>query len=230
MRLFGRACLSIAFVSAVLVAGAGACIPDPKGEFEDYKARVANLGGETVTTDASVDTKPPETAVEALYVGICYASKLVTNPEQTLKFYTKTKFVPDGSGGGKISLEVHPMLGWANGDYTNPKTASLSETRGDAVTLNDVPVASGAGRFTANLGTLKLDPEANSLSGRAAIINNAVLDGRFGDPEFCTLLGGQLVVPYEYTFVPSENICLFSKVNEGDPMPVRKPEEFACPL
>ena len=73
MRFFGRACLSVGFLGTVLVAGGGACIPDPKGEYEDYQERTANLGpkDEPVGDAAVLDTKPPETATEALYVGIC---------------------------------------------------------------------------------------------------------------------------------------------------------------
>jgi hypothetical protein len=231
MPFVGRACFSVACVGTVLVA-AGGCFPDPKGEFEDFKARTANLGpgDQPDSVDASIDTKPPETATESLYIGICTTALALKDPAQALRFYTKSKFLPDGTGGGKLSLVVKPMVGWSNGAYITPASVSQSETRGSELSVSDVPVASGAGRFTAQFGTLNLPAEANSISGRDAVIINTMLDGRFGDPEFCAMLGGHLTVPYEYDFVPKDNICLFIKVNEGDPVPVRDVTQFVCAL
>jgi len=237
MRFFGRACLSFATVGAVLVAVATGCLPDPKKEFEDYKERTANLGpGESSSSggsaDASIDTNPPDTATENLYVGICTTALAARDPNQALRFYTKGKFSPDGSGGGKLTLTIRPLVGWQNGDFVTPDKihVSAADARGTDINVPDVPVAAGAGRFTANLGTMNLPSDANSISGREAVINNTVLDGRFGDPEFCTTLGGHLIVPYEYDFVPKDNVCLFIKVNEGDLVPVRAQEQFVCPL
>lgn len=232
MRL-GIASTTIAVTAFALVA---ACIPDPKGDYDDYLERTANEpkssgGGQT---DASIDTKPPETAVEALYVGVCVTALAARDPSQALRFYTETKFTPDqASGGGKITMAVTPMLGWdkANNQYTQPKTVSKSETRGATINVNDVPVAAGQGRFTANLGTVNLSGEANSVSGRDAVIEDTVLDGRFGGGDrFCTTLGGQLTIPYGFTFDPAQNTCLFVKVKEGDALPTIASEEFVCPL
>jgi hypothetical protein len=232
MRFFGRACLSIAGIGTVLVAAAGACIPDPKGEYEDYRERTANLGPtDTPPSDAAaLDTKPPETATEALYVGICTTALAGKDPAQALRFYTKSKYTPEGTGGaGKLTLTVKPLVGWQNGDYITPKSVSESETRGTAIPANDLTVAPG-GRFTANLGTMNLPSDANSISGREAVINDTVIDGKFGTGEFCATLGGHLVVPYEYDFVPKDNVCLFIEVKEGDPVPVRTADQFVCAL
>lgn len=228
MRSFACAAL----VSVAAAATAFACLPDPKGDFDDFKSRTAGMGESEAGTnlDASIDTKPPEVATESLYVGICVTALASKDPEEALRFYTKTKFVPDPAGGGKLSMEVTPLLGWDNGGYVTPMNVSQGQTRGSPLTKDDITVAAGAGRFTANLGVLNLPGAANSISGRDAVINDATLDGRFGDPEFCSTLGGHLTVPYEYDFVPSENTCLFIKVKEGDPVPVKKAADFVCPL
>lgn len=232
MRSFGRTCLSFASVGIVLGLSAGACIPDPKGEYEDYKARTAGLDQPTVTpnADASIDTKPPEQAVEALYVGICTTKLALKDPAQALRFHTQTKFVPDGAGGGKIEMVIRPLVGYQGGRAIIPTAVAISETRGNPITVSDIPVSAGAGRFTANMGTLNLPGECNSISGSDAVVEGAKLDGRFGEGEFCALLSGQLKIPYEYTFVAEDNACLFIRVNEGDPVPTRTAEQFACPL
>lgn len=230
MRFFGRTCLSLATLGILFGLSAGACIPDPKGEYEDYKARTAGLDEPpTPTVDASIDTKPPEQAVEALYVGICTTKLALKDPAQALRFHTQTKFTPDGSGGGSLEMVVRPLVGYQGGRAIIPNAVALSETRGNPITLT-TPVAAGQGRFTANLGTLNLPGECNSISGSDAVVEGTTLDGRFGEGEFCALLSGQLKIPYEYTFVAQDNACLFIKVNEGDPVPTRTAEQFVCPL
>lgn len=231
---FGIASSIVAFPVLGLFA---ACIPDPKGDYEDYLERTStepqNNGGGA--TDASIDTKPPETAVEALYVGICVTALAARSTDQALRFYTETKFTPDPAGGGKITLDVTPLRGWNPNDGTGapvtPSGVSKSETRGETIVAADVPVAGGQGRFTANLGTINLAGEANSISGRDAVIEGAVLDGRFGSGDrFCSTLGGQLTVPYGFTFDPAQNTCLFVKSKEGDPIPTIPSADFVCPL
>ena len=231
MRFVGRTCLSLAASGVLFGLFAAACIPDPKGEYEDYKARTAGLDQPTTpTVDASIDTKPPEEAVEALYVGICTTKLALKDPAQALRFYTKTKFVPDGAGGGKLTMNIKPLVGYQGGRAIIPTAVAESETRGNSINVPDLTIAAGQGRFTAQLGTMELPGECNSISGSDAIVNNTILDGRFADGEFCALLGGHLIKPYEYDFIPADNACLFIKVNEGDPVPTRAAEQFACPL
>jgi hypothetical protein len=217
--------------AAALVPLAIACLPHPKEDFDDFVARTANLTPDAAkpVVDANIDSKPPEEAVESLYVGICVTKLANGDPEQALRFYTKTKYVP-GTPDGTLSISVTPLRGWENGQYIQPSTVSMAETRGDATNGPPGPVASD-GRFTQNLGTIRLPEAANSISGRAAVIDNATLDGRFGDADrFCSTLGGQLVQPYQYTFDPAQNTCLFQKVKDGDPLPKIPAAEFVCPL
>ena len=226
--------MSVAFLGMVASASAAACIPDPKGDFEDYRDKTAGLG-EKDSGPADVqalDTKPPETVTDALYIGICVTTLAGKDPAQALRFYTETKYTPVPGSDGKLTMTVTPMHGWdkTKNDYITPSAVSKANTRGKGITVTDVPVKSSDGRFTANLGTINLPGEANSISGRDAVIANLVLDGKFGVGEFCSTLGGNLTVPYAYTFNPKENTCLFIKVNEGDPVPARDATQFLCPL
>lgn len=224
------AAFSLGVVGIVAAASGAACLPDPKSDFQDFKDRTANLQQEA--SDASFDSKPPEAAVEGLYVGICVTVQASRDPEQALRFYTETKYVPDGPGSatGKLAMTVTPMVGWdsAGNRYTQPATVSQSETRGTPIVVPEMPVGAN-GRFTANLGTMTLVKEANSVSGREAVIEETVLDGLFsaGD-RFCSTLGGLLTSPYESVFNPKENTCLFQRVNDGDPLPKIASAEFAC--
>jgi hypothetical protein len=224
--------VSLGAVGVIASASNAACIPDPAGDYEDFKERTANLPSGQPTSDASFDSKPPETAVEALYAGICVTALAAGDPEQALRFYAETKYAPDAANPstGKLSLTVTPLVGWdiAGNKYVSPATVSKSETRGSPISVPDVPVT-GGGRFTAVLGTVHLAAEANSISGRDSVIENTTLDGLYsaGD-RFCATLGGLLTVPYGFTFDPKQNTCLFQKVKDGDPLPKIESREFAC--
>jgi len=220
-----------------LATGSSACIPDPKGDFQDFKDRTANLVStaptDTAPTDAApIDSKPPETAVEGVYAGICVTALAAGDPEQALRFYTNTKYVPDSAnpGIGKLTITVTPLVGWdvAQKIPITPTVFNEAQKRGSPITIPDLTV-NGTGRFTANLGTVNLAEEANSISGRAAVIENAILDGLFsaGD-RFCSTLGGHLTIPYSFTFEPAQNTCLFQRVKEGDPFPKIPANEFTC--
>jgi hypothetical protein len=204
-----------------------ACIPNPSGDYKDFKERTANLVPQPVEAGPSdaapFDSKPPDTAVEALYVGICVTSLAAGDPEQALRFYTKTKYTPDAANPsqGTLSMSVAAMVGWdvALKRPISPKIVAASEVRGNAIEVAPMTVT-GTGRLTAQLGTVNHPEEANSISGRTAVIEGAALDGLFGAGDrFCTTLGGQLTIPYSFTFEPSANTCLFQKVKEGDPLP-----------
>lgn len=244
MRLGGRARSSSSSVrpavvglslASIAACAAVACIPDPKGDFEDFVARTSafDAGSRPLEQSdaAQFDAKPPETAVEALYVGICVTTLAAGDPEQALRFYTESKYTPDAPGAstGQVTFKITPMVGWdiAGKKAIKPATASKSETRGPAI---DVPpfAVSADGRYTANLGTINLVREANSISGRDAIIQGAVLNGLYGVERFCATLGGQLTSPYALTFKPEENTCIFQKVNEGDPLPAIPAGDFVC--
>jgi hypothetical protein len=213
-----------------------ACIPDPKGDYEEFRDKTAGLNPGTEVSDAGpIDAKPPEQAVEETYGAICVTALANRDPEQALRFYTESKYVPDGPGAptGKLTLNLTAMKGWEvnppPGKYVAPTTFSKSETRGNPISVSATPV-NEKGRFTANLGTANLTAEANSISGREAVIENVTLDGIFGTSAFCSTLGGNLTVPYAYDFKPAENTCVFFKLKEGDPFPKPKPADFVCPF
>jgi hypothetical protein len=215
-----------------------ACLPDPSGDYDDFVKRTANITATTATAPASdaapFDSRPPDVAVEALYVGICVTVITGGDPNLALRFYTTSKYTPDSSGAsnGKIDVTLTPMLGYdtAAKQPTKPASVSKSETRGDTITIPEATVAP-SGRFTANVGTVNLVAAANSISGRDLTIEQVVLEGLFGSGDrFCTSLAGQLTKPYQLTFEPAQNTCIFQKVKEGDPLPTIPASDFVCKL
>ena len=221
-----------------------ACIPHPKSDYEDFLERTAHLKPDAEVVDASFDARPPDEAEEGLYAGICVSTLAAKDPRQALRFYTQTQFTP-GASEGSLTLTIVPLLGWdipAQGPIS-PETIARSEARCcpasppcnrsetdcAGYSSSEAAVASN-GRFTAEFGTIQLPGEANSISGRAAVIEGVKLEGLFGAGErFCAGLGGQLTVPYGFTFDPRQNTCVFQKVNEGDPLPEIPEADYVCP-
>jgi hypothetical protein len=227
-----------AALGSLLLVATQACLPDPKGDYEDFIARTATFDAgvlsEQTSDSAPFDSKPPDTTVEALYVGICVTALAANDPNQALRFYTESQYTPDGPGAatGKVKLTITPMVGWdVNAKQPIvPATISKTETRGSAIDVAEFAVGAD-GRFTANLGTINLVKEANSISGRDAVIENSTLNGLYsaGD-RFCSTLAGLLTKPYSFTFDPAQNTCLFQKVKEGDPTPKIPSGDFVCKL
>jgi len=226
--------LSLGTLGAAATATSSACLPDPSGDYDDFIKRTsgAAIAPEPVSDASPFDSKPPATAAEALYIGICVTLISGGDPELALRFYTTSKYTPDsaGSASGKLLLTVTPMVGYdvVAKQPVKPASVSKSETRGDAIAVPETSV-SASGRFTANLGTVNLVREANSISGNNIVIERTVLDGLFGSGDrFCTTLAGQLTSPYQLTFEASKNTCIFQKVKEGDPLPKIPASDFVC--
>jgi hypothetical protein len=227
--------LTLGGIGLVAASASTACIPDPKGDYEDFGARTKDLKGtDPVVIDAAViDAKPPEEKTTALYVGVCVTTLASKDPNQALRFYTESTYTPDGPGAatGKLTFLLTPMVGYnlATNSPITPTSVSKSETRGASIQVPDFAVAAN-GRFTAPIGTVTLTKESNSISGRDAIIENSILDGVYGGGDrFCSTLGGQLTSPYAFTFDPKQNTCLFQKVAaDGAPMPTFTASEFGC--
>ena len=226
-----------------------ACIPEPEGDFNDFKSRTAGVQGQSSGSGSSgtasggidsgppseasaIDTKPPEQTVDQLYVGICVTQLAAGDPEQALRFYVESKYTPDSSQAtnGSIAMVLTPMLGWdvPNSIYIQPTSVSKSQTKGGPINVPATPIEKN-GHFTLNLGTIQLDAETNSISGRAATIEGTTLNGLYGAGErFCSTLAGQLTKPYASTFDPKQNTCLFVKAKDGDPLPKIPAADFVC--
>jgi hypothetical protein len=135
--------------------------------------------------------------------------------------------------GGVLTMKLTPLKGWDSnaGDSFIPPSVSAQYFRTYVVSTAAPALVDGdGGRFTAGFGTLSLEAEANSISGRDLVIEQLTIDGLFvpSAARFCGRLGGKLTVPYEYDFVPQDNICMFVKVALGDPMPDLDQNEFVC--
>lgn len=170
----------------------------------------------------------PVTTVKATYVGAC-RPELTNNPLKRLSFFTHTEFTSGAPG--KLELTLRPLRVV---DLSPPPTVSSKDVVGSDIIAASTNVASD-GRFQTKLGTVLVPGSAQPISGSDLEINGAFLDGRFAESKFCARLGGQLVrpSPAARTLDPSNNICQFVRVDDGDPMPSFTAADFtpdACPL
>ena len=231
-------------VPALIGSTLPGCIPDPKGDFQDYNDRTAQF---RTVADASSDSVAPVGTVEGLYFTACLSKLAAGRVDRVLRFYTVLKFTPTpgGPSAGKISLELTPMkLGPldANGNPGPPPTVSKSETVGETFKIVDSPT-NALGVYVGAIGSdtdsdgkteVKIPGIANPISGREIEVETAAVSGRFGPGKFCSQLSGEVVVPTVITLEGADNTCIYFPVKEGDPTPVLAADrsDFAagCPL
>jgi hypothetical protein len=222
--------LLVASSGCLLVAACG-LLPDPKGDYDDF---VGKTEGARVVKDAGAapDVKPPTEPIKALYVGTCITVLSNKSPKTVLRFYTDASFVPnEGAGGGKLSLNMQPMRGWTNqpppGEATPPKSISKNEAVGAPIVIKETDVAA-SGVFKAPMGVTNVDGDANGISGRPITLD-PTLEGTFGvGDKFCAGLSGSVTSPVTVGLEPTDNVCLFKKVAEGDPVPEYVLADFDC--
>jgi len=202
--------------------GPAACIPDPHGDFEEYNERTGEF--RTTGEAGAIDSAPPTTAVQGLYYAVCLSQLAAGRPDRVLRFYTETTFTPDPAGGtGKIELKLTPLkLGPGN---TAPPQVSKAWVIGNTYTVAQTPTDTN-GVYAANLGTVTIPGEANPISGREIIVENAALPGRFAKEKFCSQLRGNVVQPTQIELSGEANTCVYLPVKEGDPPPAIAREDI----
>jgi len=187
-----------------------------------------------VTVDSGPDPLPIP-ALDGVYFTACLTRLAAGRVDRVFRFYTEVQFVPTkGPGGGlsgSIELSMTPLrLGPVQGP---PTMVSREQTVGTTVKM--VATTNSAGVYgSGTFGTLNIPAEANPISGRLIVIENAASPGRFGAGKFCSQLSGEVVEPTIITFIGNENTCIHFPVKSGDPLPALAPDrsDFAngCPL
>ena len=202
-----------------LGAGIG-CIPDPKGDFDDYTDRTGDFRKAPADSGA-VDSAPPEGSVQGLYYGACLSTLAAGRVDRVLRFYTEVNYVADGPGAktGKIDLKLTPMkLGPNNGP---PEKVSKEWTTGQTYTV-PATATNANGVYAAPLGTVNVPGNANPISGRDIIVEDAQVPGRFAKEKFCSQLIGHVVQPTDIPLEGDKNTCIYFPVKEGDVPPTLK--------
>jgi hypothetical protein len=201
-------------------------LPDPKGDYDDFVGKTE--GVRIVKEAGAVDAKPPTEPIKALYIGTCITVLSQQNPTKVLRFYTDASFVPDeATGGGKLSLNLQPLKGWADNKATPPASVSKSEFVGKPIVITETVVGAN-GAFAAPMGVSVVEGDANAISGRPITLD-PTLTGAFGvGDKFCAGLEGNVTSPVTVSLDPSTNVCLFKKVSEGAPVPVYELADFDC--
>lgn len=126
---------------------------------------------------------------------------------------------------GTLSLSIAAMRGRVAGIRTPPTEVSES-TKVGATIMGTGAVASD-GRYRVGLGELVIGEEGNAVQPRDVKLSEIFMDGRLSDSsKFCANLVGNLTLPVMATLTPALNVCVFLRVNEGDPLPANP--EFVC--
>ncbi len=245
--------LVTAGAASAIAAMAGACIPHPDKDYEDFLKKTENLRGTTPTDSGPpADGAAPTDTIEGLYFASCYPGDLAAGDiQKVLRFYTEVKFVPGVAGAsGTLDLKLSPMIGWdvAGSTPVAPKSVSKSEIRGNAFIMPTASVNAGGKFESVYREEVNLVADANSLSGRAITLQPVKFAGIFsatagpGDggadsgtdggakprPRFCSTLEGAISKPIVQQLDPAKNFCLFFPANEGDPLPAITLGDYVC--
>ncbi len=196
------------------------------------KPFAASSGGD----GGGFDGAPPTEAQEGLYYGACLSQLAFGRLDRVFSFYSKSKFTPDPAGGGKLILTLQALALEPGGPGTDrrPTTVEQAKTIGGTMTSPDpaTPNVQGSGKYSVELGTVTVPGEANPITGREVIIEQAKLNGLYASERFCAQLNGNVIQPVQLTLSPDQNICQFVKVEEGAARPELTAADFtasACP-
>lgn len=230
------------FVIASLVCASAvglACIPDPAGDFEQYKEDIAPFASQG---GGSFDGSAATEAVEGTYYGACLSELGQNNPDKVFNFLVDTKFTPNpGGGGGQLSLlltVIKTQQAGDPGEATNvgrvpPPTVKRANATGTPLGDASRAVPTDAeGKFTIVFGDVNVPGDANPISQRPVVILQGAMAGRFSQNSFCTRLSGDVTVPLSVTLDPKLNICQFRPIKDGDPTPKFTKDDFlpgTCP-
>jgi hypothetical protein len=197
---------------------ASGCIPHPDKDFDSYNERTAQY--REIPDAATSDSAPPAEPVKGLYFGACLSKLAAGRVDRVLRFYTEVDFLKDANAPtGTITIKLTALkLGPNNGP---PAAVSKAETVGTTYTINNV-ATNALGVYDGTLGQVKIPGEANPISGREIIVEQAGLPGRFAPGTFCSQLVGQVTQPTEIELEGAANTCIYIPVKEGDATPVLK--------
>jgi hypothetical protein len=204
--LTGGVVLGIALVA---FTGAGGCV-DPKGDFENYVERTADIrGGGTPQTDSGpIDGALPDGGVEAYYYVPCLASLAFGDINRALQFRGQVRFVPDGEG-GTLTLTLAPIKRPVRPDGTKGPATELGDVTGAPIEAPPARVDAN-GRFQAILGNARVSGEANPFSNNNIDFENGRINGIFIDEDrLCGELDGQIVRPTQADLDEPGDTCLF---------------------
>lgn len=217
--------LSSVALSSAVISG---CLPSPKTDYEDFLDRTESY--RTDDSDAASianDSEAPKEAIKGLYYTSCLSELAYGDVRRVIRFYTVTEYTPSASG-GTLSLNMSPLLAYdqAAKGPTAPPTFSMTYAKGAAIPASGTVDANAV--FSISLGTVKLDPDANPITGRPITIETTQLKGLFASSSFCSTLSGQVTEPIQQPLSAPKNICLFVPLKDGDPLPEQDKAAFAC--
>jgi hypothetical protein len=237
--------------SATAIAGITliiACIPDPKGDYEDFTANPKNVKAAPITQSSSSSsglTEQPDAAPldvapggkKSTYLAVCYPSVAGGDLSKTLRFIADVE-VKGGANGNTLQLTLNPLNGTS-------RAFNRADIVGAPIILKEAGLT-GSGIFTLSVPSADILGPANTFSGRDITVKDLELQGRYAEKKFCSGFAGDIIRPITSpfsagclyfaeedakTFGPSADRLSFSVqdvvLRGGDPM-VNPLGDFEC--
>jgi hypothetical protein len=214
--------------AGLAISLAVACLPSPKGDYDDYVKDTENIRGQGGnTSDREVpDTALPDGSITGDYAMLCLPTLALGDTKLTLKFAAKVTYVPSASG-GTITIAAKPLKKVAT------RIDEFSARADEEINKLDLSGPVGADkRFAFTLKTPQGIPgDTNTLSDSDIVLENGRLPGHFTSADsFCAELEGVITAPRTIDLNEAGDECVFKKPNADGTLPAVTADDFkSCP-
>jgi hypothetical protein len=173
-----------------------ACIPNPKGDYEDFTANPKNVKAAPVGQSSSSsglveqpDAAPLDVAPggkKSSYLAVCYPSVAGGDLSKTLRFIADVE-VKGSAAGNTLQLTLNPINGMS-------RAFNRADIVGDPIILKEAGLT-GSGVFTLAVPSADILGPANTFSGRDITVKDLELQGRYAEKKFCSGFAGDIIKP-----------------------------------
>lgn len=196
-----------ASVGSVLVLAA-ACLPHPKGDYEDFleNTKDQRTGSATDAAAPRIDGSAPKANFKNVAFAVCSSPLAAGDMTKTFRFFVDTDYKAESNGGGKADILLTAFK-------TTARTFARSETAPEPIKFLGTTIGANA-RFSPSTPVAIIPGAGNPNSGRDIEINNLALTGVMTEQaKFCFSFSGKAVKPIQLDF---EATCLVFEMKEGD--------------
>lgn len=194
--------------SLLLAAAAAACLPHPRGDYDDFLENTKDVRATTGNKDAGtqVDSSASKDSFKSIYFAVCSSPLAAGDMSKTFRFLVDLDYKAEASGTAKADMLLNTFK-------TTARVFSRAETVPEPIKFLATPV-NAKGRFEPSTPVAIIPGAGNPNSGRDIEINNLALKGLITErPKFCFSFSGKAVKPIQLDF---EATCLVFEMKEGD--------------
>jgi hypothetical protein len=236
MRRHLLTCLTAPAFAILLVAcvGGGSDVGNPGDDGDGggvpppTDASIApSFDGGAPSFDAAVFDAGRDSAVTSgVFYGACLSELAFGQTQNVFNFIVDAK-----TSGQNLNLTFRAL---SVSNKMPPPTVSRSGAVGTQTNTQSTSAQGGVFPFVLQQTQMTIPGTANPISGTDVVIEGVTFNARWDDTRHCARLGGEILMPVAAarTLDPTQNICLFVQISEGQATPTFTAADFQasnCP-